>query len=246
MAVTRGATPTTQPATRSHTGLRHPDGHPNHGRSGSPDPRAAGQRRACARRSRANDRALPERQRPAGGRGHRSARRQRPDGRSPIQYRGPGPERAARSPGFASRRRSSERQPHPMHSVSPCFSRSNSAIRSSSREVHALDSRAQSRRVGAAPPGSLLSSSRISLRERPILCAKTIESDAPEHRPRITTVAGAGSGRRDQAPLLFGDGEHLTPVAACHAGHRRAALTSSALELVEFGCWCPQRSEVGY
>jgi hypothetical protein len=37
----------------------------------------------------------------------------------PIQYRGPGPLRPARSAGFASLHLSIERHPHPMHCVSP-------------------------------------------------------------------------------------------------------------------------------
>ena len=70
-------------------------------------------------------------------------------GVSPIQYRGPDPRRAARSSGLASLQRSSERQPQPMHSVSPRFRRCSSAIRPSILDAHVAESRDQSRRVGA-------------------------------------------------------------------------------------------------
>ena len=63
-----------------------------------------------------------------------------------------------------------------MHSVSPAFSRSSSAIRSSIRADHPLDSRAQSLRVGARSGGSLASSTPISSSVSPIRWANTMNA----------------------------------------------------------------------
>lgn len=49
-----------------------------------------------------------------------------------------------------------------MHSVRPDFRRWSSAIRSSIRALHVLDSRAQSRRIGALSGGSLSSCRRYA------------------------------------------------------------------------------------
>jgi hypothetical protein len=63
-----------------------------------------------------------------------------------------------------------------MHSVSPAFSRSSSAIRSSIRAVHVLERRDQSRRVGARPGGSFASSEPISSSVRPSRWANTMNA----------------------------------------------------------------------
>ncbi len=96
--------------------------------------------------------------------------------RPPSQYRGPGPRLAARSPGLASLQRSSDRQPQPMHSVRLPLRRSSSAMRASILAVHVLESRAQSRRVGARSGGSLASSAPISSSVSPTRWAKTMKA----------------------------------------------------------------------
>jgi hypothetical protein len=88
-------------------------------------------------------------------------------GGSPIQYRGPGPSRAARSPGLERWHLSSDRHPQPMHSVRPAFRRSSSAIRPSMRDFQTLERRAQSRPVGTRCGGSFASSVAISSRDIP-------------------------------------------------------------------------------
>jgi hypothetical protein len=54
-----------------------------------------------------------------------------------------------------------------MHSVKPAFRRSSSAMRSSMRAVHWLDSRDQSFPVGARLAGSLARSAPISSSDSP-------------------------------------------------------------------------------
>src|SRR5215467_5272753 len=86
----------------------------------------------------------------------------------PIQYRGPEPNLATRSPGLASWQRSNDRHPHPMHWVSPCLRRSSSAMRSLMRLLQFPESLAQSARSGTRLLGSLDNSSRISSSDSPI------------------------------------------------------------------------------
>ena len=85
----------------------------------------------------------------------------------PIQYRGPEPNLATRSPGLASRQRSNDRHPHPMHWVSPCLRRSSSAMRSLMPLLQFPESLAQSARSGTRLLGSLDNSSRISSSDSP-------------------------------------------------------------------------------
>ena len=152
-------------------------------------------------------------------RGRRAA--YRVSGRSPIQYRGPGPRPAALSPGFASWQRSRERHPHPMHSVSPALRRSSSAMRSSIRD----DQPARELRPVTASGGAvrrelgelvadLLEGQADALREHD-------EGDAAEHGSREAAVAGSGPLRGDQAALLVeaqGGGGHAA--AARHLADR--------------------------
>lgn len=94
----------------------------------------------------------------------------------PSQYLGPGPLRPAISAGFARLQRSIDRQPQPMHSVSPDLRRCNSAMRWSMRLVHRPDKRDQSRRDGTRSAGNLASSAPISSSVSPIRCAKTMKA----------------------------------------------------------------------
>jgi hypothetical protein len=95
---------------------------------------------------------------------------------SPIQYRGPGPSRLARSPGLANWQSRSDKQPQPMHRVRPARSRSSSAMRSSIRLVQLEESFAQSARSGTRFAGSLASSTATSWSVRPIRWAKTMNA----------------------------------------------------------------------
>ena len=87
----------------------------------------------------------------------------------PIQNRGPGPARPARSPGLASRHCCRDRQPQPMHCVSPSLNRCSSPICWSTRLVQSAESLAQSARSGTRLWGSFDSSAPISSSDRPIL-----------------------------------------------------------------------------
>ena len=109
-------------------------------------------------------------------------------GRSPIQKRGPGPRPAARSPGFASVQRSSERQPHPMHSVSPALSRSSSAMRASMREAQVLERRDQSVRVGVWPEGRRELSRDLRQGEADAL-REDDQGDAAQHAAVVAAMA---------------------------------------------------------
>ena len=93
---------------------------------------------------------------------------------SPIQYRGPGPSRPARSPGLANWQSRSDKQPQPMHRVRPARRRSNSAMRSSIRLVQLEESFAQSARSATRFSGSLASSTSWSV--DPIRWAKTMNA----------------------------------------------------------------------
>jgi hypothetical protein len=95
---------------------------------------------------------------------------------SPIQYRGPGPSRPARSPGLANWQSRSDKQPQPMHRVRPTRRRSNSAMRSSIRLVQLEESFAQSARSGTRFSGSFASSRATSWRVKPIRWAKTMNA----------------------------------------------------------------------
>ena len=92
----------------------------------------------------------------------------------PIQYRGPEPNLATRSPGLASLQRSNDRHPHPMHWVSPCLRRSSSAMRSLMRLLQFPESLAQ----------SALSGTRF-LKRQPDLLSKYDERDPAENRARV-------------------------------------------------------------
>ncbi|SEI16366.1 hypothetical protein RTCCBAU85039_5422 [Rhizobium tibeticum] len=94
----------------------------------------------------------------------------------PSQYLGPGPLRPATSAGFARLHRSIDKQPQPMHSVSPDRRRCNSAMRWSMRIAHSPDSRDQSRRDGTWSAGNLASSAPISSSVNPMRCAKAMKA----------------------------------------------------------------------
>ena len=81
------------------------------------------------------------------------------------------PSRPARSPGLANRQRSSERQPQPMHSVRPAFSRSSSAMRSSIRADHWRERRPVP--PARRPPGGASRARRRSLRAKVRCAART-------------------------------------------------------------------------
>ena len=148
---------------------------------------------------------------------------------------GPGPSCAARSPGFASWQRSSDRQPQPMHSVRPALNRSSSAMRSSMRAVQPLDRRDQSRRVGRAVRRQL-GELRADLVEREAdALREDDERDPAQHRARVAAVARAGALGGDQPALLVeaqrGGGDAAARGATSPIVSS-LALTSSSLELV--------------
>ena len=125
---------------------------------------------------------------PAGGRRSSSA--------------GPGRGAAARSPGLASRQRSSDRQPQPMHSVSPASRRSSSAMRSS---IRAAPAARQPRPVAARRARGRRAAwrARADLVERqPDALGEDDERDPAQHRARVAAVARAGAlgARSGRAP----------------------------------------------
>ena len=89
-----------------------------------------------------------------------------------------------------------------MHSVSPAFRRSSSAIRSSIRAVQPLDSRDQSRRVGARSGGSLVELGADLLERQPDALGEHDERDPAQHRARVAAVARARALGADQPALL--------------------------------------------
>ena len=75
-------------------------------------------------------------------------------------------------------------------------------MRSSMREVHALERRAQSRPVGVRCAGSLASSAPISSRDKPTRWAKTMNAMRRSARAREAPVAGARPLGPDQPARL--------------------------------------------
>ena len=156
-----------------------------------------------------------------------------------------GPSRAARSPGFASRQRSSDRQPQPMHSVSPRLQPLELGDPLVDPGAPPRERRDQSRFVGARSGGSLASSPAISSRVRPTRWAKTMNAI------RRSTDAGSGGGRSRRARRRSARAPRRSaaprPRRRCAARPHRSsaarpsadrstvsALTSSSLELVVF------------
>ena len=75
-------------------------------------------------------------------------------------------------------------------------------MRSSIRAAQVLESRDQSRRVGARSGGSFASSAPISSSVSPTRWAKTMKAMRRSTGARIAAVAGAGALGRDQPALL--------------------------------------------
>ena len=84
-----------------------------------------------------------------------------------------------------------------MHSVRPDLSRSSSAMRSSIRADHVLESRDQSRRVGARSGGSLASlTDLVEAQAHPL--GEDDEGNSAQDGARESSVPGACSLRPDQ------------------------------------------------
>jgi hypothetical protein len=102
---------------------------------------------------------------------------------------------------LAKRQCSSERQPQPMHLMSPPFIRSRCAIRASIRAAHPVESLAQSSPSGAWSNGEFGQLSGNLVEGEADSLGKDQEGDAAKHCSRVTAMSGSSPFGPDQPAI---------------------------------------------